>query len=77
MFVTPVPRHGDVVVGRDVVGRTLRVSAHPDSGRVVLSVWQDGACLGTVRLVREDVDQLVAALAGLGPLLDQELPEAG
>lgn len=77
MFVTPVPRLGDVVVGRDGAGRVLRVSAHPDSGRVVLSIWQDGACIGTVRLAREDVESLVATLAGLGAVLAQALPQAG
>lgn len=82
MFVTPVPRLGDVVVGRDGVGRVLRVSAHPSSGRVVLSIWQDGACMGTVRLAREDVDALATMLGGLGAVLDggydrAQLPEAG
>ena len=37
MTVSPLPRLGDVVLGRDVAGRTLRVSGHPASGRVVLS----------------------------------------
>ena len=73
MFVTPVPRLGDVVVGRDGVGRVLRVSAHPNSGRVVLSIWQEGTCLGTVRLAAEDVGHLVAVLTGLGAVLDPGL----
>jgi len=75
--VTPVPRIGDVVVGRDSVGRMLRVSAHPGSDRVVLSLWQDGACLGTVRLAGADVLQVADLLSRLGGLLDQRLPEAG
>jgi len=73
MFVTPVPRLGDVVVGRDGVGRVLRVSAHPNSGRVVLSIWQEGTCLGTVRLAAEDVGHLVGVLTGLGAVLDPGL----
>jgi hypothetical protein len=77
MFVTPVPRLGDVVVGRDGVGRVLRISAHPDSDRVVLSIWQDGACMGTVRLAGSDVGQLVEVLGRLGVILDQAYPQAG
>jgi len=61
--VSPLPRHGDVVVGRDVAGRTLRVSGHPESGRVVLSIWQDGVCRATVRLLPEDVPAVVEMLA--------------
>jgi hypothetical protein len=61
--VSPLPRHGDVVVGRDVAGRTLRVSGHPASGRVVLSIWQDGVCRATVRLLPEDVPAVVEMLA--------------
>ena len=57
-----MPRIGDVVVGADAVGRVLRVSAHPSSDRVVLSIWQDGVCLGTLRLAGEDVPHLVAVL---------------
>jgi hypothetical protein len=63
MTVSPLPQHGDVVVGRDVAGRTLRVSGHPESGRVVLSIWQDNVCRATVRLAPEDVPDLVAMLA--------------
>ena len=62
MTVSPLPRHGDVVVGRDVAGRTLRVSGHPESGRVVLSVWQGDLCRATLRLAPEDVPDLVAML---------------
>jgi hypothetical protein len=77
MFVTPVPRLGDVVVGRDAVGRVLRISAHPNSDRVVLSIWQDGCCLGTVRLASDDVAHVLEALAGAGAALQQPYPQAG
>jgi transposase len=64
--VSPLPRHGTVVVGRDTAGRTLRVSSHPAVGRVVLSIWQDSTCVATVRLAEQDVPDLVRALtAGL------------
>lgn len=62
MFVSPLPQHGDIVVGRDVAGRVLRIAAHPGSDRVVLSIWQEGRCLATVRLATADVPQVVAAL---------------
>ena len=62
MTVSPLPAHGSVLVGRDRVGRTLRVSAHPAVGRVVLSIWQDTTCVATVRLAPDDVADLVAAL---------------
>jgi hypothetical protein len=60
--VSPLPRHGDVIVGRDVAGRTLRISGHPESGRVVLSIWQDTVCRATLRLATEDVPDFVAML---------------
>ncbi|WP_406829806.1 hypothetical protein ABEG17_12480 [Pedococcus sp. KACC 23699] len=63
MNISPLPRHGDVVVGRDVSGRTLRISGHPESGRVVLSIWQDTVCKATVRLLVEDVPAVVEMLA--------------
>lgn len=62
MFVAPVPSQGDIFVGRDAVGRVLRVSAHPELDRVVLSIWQEGRCMGTVRLASEDIPDLVRTL---------------
>src|SRR3954463_16727943 len=67
--VTPLPMIGDVVRGRDVVGRELRISGHPNSDRVVLSIWQDGRCQATVRLSRADIPGVTKALvAGLVPV---------
>jgi hypothetical protein len=62
MFATPLPSHGDVVVGRDRAGRVVRVSGHPEHDRIVLSIWQEGQCLATVRLAADDVPDLVRAL---------------
>jgi hypothetical protein len=62
MTISPLPRHGDVMVGRDVAGRTVRVSGHPESGRVVLSIWQDSVCRATVRLAPDDVPAFVEML---------------
>jgi len=64
MFVTPLPANSDIVVGRDMAGRVLRISSHPDSDRVVLSIWQEGHCLATIRLAGADVPNLVGILAG-------------
>jgi hypothetical protein len=62
VFVAPVPSRGDIIVGRDAAGRVLRVSGHPELDRVVLSIWQDGRCLATVRLASRDVPDLVRSL---------------
>ena len=60
--ISPLPRHGDVIVGRDVTGRTLRISGHPETGRVVLSIWQDNVCRATLRLAPDDVPSFVEML---------------
>lgn len=62
MTVSPLPRHGASLTGRDRSGRTLRIAQHRESDRVVLSVWQEGTCLATVRLAPADVAGLVAEL---------------
>jgi hypothetical protein len=64
MRVRPAPVVGAVLAGRDRPGRALRVSAHPEVGRVVLSTWDGDRCVGTVRLAAHDVPELVAALTG-------------
>jgi hypothetical protein len=56
------PVRGDIIVGRDVAGRILRINGHPRSDRVVLSVWQGPRCVATVRLASSDVPEVVAAL---------------
>lgn len=60
--MSPLPAHGDIVVGRDVAGRVLRVSGHPELDRVVLSIWQDSRCLATIRLATDEVPELVRVL---------------
>jgi hypothetical protein len=78
--VSPLPRHGDVMVGRDVAGRTLRISGHPELGRVVLSIWQNDVCRATFRLTPEDVPAFVAMLRRTAEPADsrgEELHDAG
>lgn len=53
-------------MGRDARGRVLRIGSHPEQNRVVLSIWQDDACLATVRLAGAD---LAEALRSLGQAL--------
>ncbi|MEP7034581.1 MAG: hypothetical protein ABI662_05570 [Dermatophilaceae bacterium] len=60
---SPLPRRGSTLLGRDVAGKRLRVSSHPDAGRVVLSIWQDDICRATLRLAEEDVPELVKMLS--------------
>jgi hypothetical protein len=67
--VTPLPSIGDVIAGQDVAGRELRISGHPESDRLVLSIWQSSRCLATVRLARADVPEVTRALVtGLVPI---------
>lgn len=78
MTVTPLtvralPHRGDVVLGRDVAGRVLRVSGHPECDRVVLSIWQGPLCVATLRLAPEDVPHLVATL--VRSVLPDDAPE--
>jgi hypothetical protein len=61
-LTVPVPQRGGVVVARDVSGRVLRINGHPESGRVVLSIWQGPSCISTLRLAPEDVPEVCAAL---------------
>jgi len=63
MTISPLPRRGTTLLGRDKAGRRLRVSSHPDAGRVVLSIWQDDVCRATLRLAEEDVPELVKMLS--------------
>jgi hypothetical protein len=71
MAVTPAPSSGAVFDGRGIPGRALRISAHPEFGLVVVSIWQDEHCVSTVRLAERDVPDLVQALTAA------LLPQAG
>jgi hypothetical protein len=70
--VSPLPVHGDVIVGRDAAGKILRVSRHSELDRVVLSIWDGGRCVATVRLATGDVPELVRVL--VGALVDESTP---
>ena len=63
MTVSPLPRRGIALEGRDRAGRVLRVSTHSETSRMVLSIWEDNTCQATVRLSPADVAELIGALA--------------
>jgi hypothetical protein len=77
MQISPLPRHGSTLLGRDTAGRRLRVSSHPEAGRVVLSIWQDDVCRGTLRLAPEDVPELVRMLTASLVAPARELDDVG
>ncbi len=60
--VPVIPAHGSVLIGQDRAGRSLRISGHPESDRVILSIWQGATCQSTIRLATEDVPGVVEAL---------------
>jgi hypothetical protein len=61
---SPLPSTGEVFLDARGDGRALRVTRHPQSGLVVLSLWRDGSCVGTFRLPVEEVPDLVEVLLG-------------
>jgi hypothetical protein len=63
----------------DERGAGLRVTWHPERDLVVLSVWQGDSCVGTFRMLVQDVPRLSGLLAAaLGDWVDQAGgPEAG
>jgi hypothetical protein len=62
MSVSPLPRRGGVQFDLRDDGRALRVSAHPETGSVVLSIWRDDHCVATHQLAAADVPELVKLL---------------
>ena len=63
MSVSPLPRRGDVQFDARNEGRALRVSAHPESGSVVLSIWRGDHCVATHHVTAADVPDLIKMLA--------------
>jgi hypothetical protein len=59
----------------DERGAGLRVTWHPERDLVVLSVWQGESCVGTFRMLVQDVPRLSGLLAAaLGDWVDQSGP---
>ena len=63
MTVSPLPARGGVHVDRRHDGRALRVTAHPETGTVVLSVWRGDVCVATHHLDTGEVPELIELLA--------------
>jgi hypothetical protein len=69
--VLELPSHGQLLADARGDGRWMRVTWHEEAGLVVLSMWRQTTCVGTVRLDRDQVPALVTALvAGLAGRTD-------
>jgi hypothetical protein len=72
MTVIPLPRHGQWAWDLRGQGRGVRVSAHADEGLLNVSLWREGACVGTAQLLPADVAKLVSGLSeGLAEIAAQ------
>jgi hypothetical protein len=60
--IAVLPVRGEVFLDARDGDRALRVSWHDEPGVVVLSLWRGGSCVGTFRVERDDLPELVAAL---------------
>ena len=61
--VIPLPGRGAYFPDARGTDRLLRVTWHPEAGLVVLSVWRDDQCVGTLRMPIADVPDLIKTLA--------------
>jgi hypothetical protein len=61
--VSPLPRRGGVQFDQRGAGRALRVSAHPETNAVTISIWHGDHCVATHRLATADVPELINLLA--------------
>jgi hypothetical protein len=62
----------------DERGAGLRVTWHPERDLVVLSVWQGDSCVGTFRMLVQDVPRLSGLLAAaLGDWVGEASPGPG
>jgi hypothetical protein len=57
-----IDQHSEVFLDPRSGDRVLRVTWHPESDVVVLSLWRESTCVGTFRLGRESVTPFVDAL---------------
>lgn len=60
--VVSLPWSGSTFADARGPSRWLRVTWHDEADVVVLSIWRDGSCIGTVRVDRADVPALVTTL---------------
>src|SRR3954451_11265565 len=75
MTVLAMPTHGRWAWDDRGDGRAVRVSTHADVGLLVVSLWRDNVCVGTVRLAPAEAAAVAAALTdGLAELADRPAP---
>src|ERR1700733_12573927 len=56
-------------------GASLRVTRHPEQGKVVLSHWRDGLCVASTPIELSEVSALIGVLAdALGDAIDASAP---
>jgi hypothetical protein len=60
--VVALPSSGQIIADQRGGGRWMRVTWHDEAGVVVLSLWRETGCIGTVRVDRSQVPALVTAL---------------
>jgi hypothetical protein len=61
--VSPLPRRGGVQFDQRGSGRALRVSAHPETNAVMISIWHGDHCVATHQVATGDVPELINLLA--------------
>ena len=64
MAAAPLPRNGAMITDAERPGRALRFSRHDDHDRLIVSIWQEGLCLATLRLHRSDALALADLIRG-------------
>lgn len=73
--VVALPSIGEVLPDVRGAARWMRVTWHHEADLVVLSLWRNASCVGTLRLAREQVPDLVDALVtGLARRTDEKAP---
>lgn len=63
MTVSPLPLRGGVHFDPRDDGRALRVTAHPETGTVTLSIWRHDVCVATHQFDIDEVPELIELLA--------------
>ena len=76
MSVVPMPPHTRWVLDPRGGGRGVRISAHPESGVVVLSVWRADKCVATATLRPGEAADLAAAISASLAELVESAPSA-
>ncbi len=59
----PLPTQREIYLDPRGDGRGMRVTCHPEHGVVVVSLWRERECVGTMHLPQDEVPRLLAQLA--------------